>query len=1191
MRVNAQLLRSKAKGPLQTTEYLDLSNLGLVAIEKLNNCTKLHSLILGGNDIFEVANLEHCTQLWRLDLGNNCIKSLDGLSRFVALGTLNLANNALTWHELGKIRHVHVLNLSLHGNPQLEKDPYYRIHVIDCLPNVWMLDGRLITSAERLQVKHFFQDSALTEHPIRHKLAKEWFVPSNLKKIEVNGVFGEKATHVMTRFPTNGVHNIETDRRRLKYIAFNIQEDLVIDNKYTNREYQVLKYRVSFLEDLLEIRPTDLERCNMLLLLLVTSLEFVLPTHLVKETLDTAKLSKVGKVYTMDLFLLPRDVRCQVVCVLLAAVKIDKDDREDGGLYDKLYLCLFYTISELMKLSQSSNTKQTAIKSKLNTLYSDYKCLLASEVIQLLCIVPAFFEYISKDIGVMNLIMTGTGDSLIAEKIARISSVVENKGGELKHLYEDQAELLLQKVQEQCLNLSNRTPKMPSSDEVINSMKALPMKRPLSALELADFHSKGVTSPHKDAPRIMSARRPSDRSRKRFPRLGDILLLGPQTLGKIVSLPQPFVALVSMDSVPVANGAMESKLKHSDDHYTYINMDHLGWDLDLGVWKPKGAIGDSVMHFDASLLKEFLANHKFPNRLTMHNVEDLQKDLERKANMDDHTVRPNSPNWNTPTPGPGQEPSYSPRHPPTTPEKAPRPKEVQETPRPVSSLLKEKLDLKLDLTRRVLSSRDPDSTRHDQQRDGDHVAMDQTEDGRESEGPPKTRRPVHIDVTLDTGAMPVQETPTPAPSQTPSQVLSQAQSQAPNVSDQATPLQPTGTTTPSVVTAVGGVTGIPGVHDCIQCAMEAAALAKGEKRPAGHTHPVQGAGENKENHMTNGNHDNHHHVQRPHTSAGHHIELQLSIPGDTSLDTTHSSDTSQATPKGHRSSARHHPSPRFGPFAGKKVATARARPFSAVDAYRYIVAHPIRPSLTENAYNTSYQQQRTEAWKQSVQARAQQNKETKEETTPSPVITVQTAVEQPEGQDAVGHWSPPPARPSSPAIKSKTLSRPGSAVLNLSTGNHWLAGGRDVYWENFKKRPMSGHVPGWKEGLPDSMQRPRSAASRTWSRRSKTPTPVTPSSLMYESVMQGYQNPWSLPELTDLSDYPSPTHQYTQPRALGTPTHGSDFYHPPAPDTIYRTPPSSPRSRSPKVIYPAMHCIFESPENDNDTNANTQVYS
>ena len=42
---------------------------------------------------------------------------------------------------------------------------------------------------------------------------------------------------------------------------------------------------------------------------------------------------------------------------------------QDGGLYDKLYLCLFYTVTELTKLSHSTNTKQSAIKSKLNTLW------------------------------------------------------------------------------------------------------------------------------------------------------------------------------------------------------------------------------------------------------------------------------------------------------------------------------------------------------------------------------------------------------------------------------------------------------------------------------------------------------------------------------------------------------------------------------------------------------------------------------------------------------------------------------------------------------------------------------------------------------------------------------------------------------------------------------------------------------
>ena len=44
------------------------------------------------------------------------------------------------------------------------------------------------------------------------------------------------------------------------------------------------------------------------------------------------------------------------------------------------------------------------------------------------------------------------------------------------------------------------------------------------------------------------------------------------------------------------------------------------------------------------------------------------------------------------------------------------------------------------------------------------------------------------------------------------------------------------------------------------------------------------------------------------------------------------------------------------------------RPFSAVDAYKYIVAHPIKQSVgtVDSSFATSYQQQRTEVWKQNV---------------------------------------------------------------------------------------------------------------------------------------------------------------------------------------------------------------------------------
>lgn len=38
------------------------------------------------------------------------------------------------------------------------------------------------------------------------------------------------------------------------------------------------------------------------------------------------------------------------------------------------------------------------------------------------------------------------------------------------------------------------------------------------SLEMAEFHAKGITSPEKDPPRVLSARRSAEKNRKKFPR-------------------------------------------------------------------------------------------------------------------------------------------------------------------------------------------------------------------------------------------------------------------------------------------------------------------------------------------------------------------------------------------------------------------------------------------------------------------------------------------------------------------------------------------------------------------------------------------------------------------------------------------------------------------------------------------------
>ena len=55
-----------------------------------------------------------------------------------------------------------------------------------------------------------------------------------------------------------------------------------------------MNYSDGLLEGLLDARPDDRDRCNVLLILLVASLEFALPTYLVQETLGAATISAMG---------------------------------------------------------------------------------------------------------------------------------------------------------------------------------------------------------------------------------------------------------------------------------------------------------------------------------------------------------------------------------------------------------------------------------------------------------------------------------------------------------------------------------------------------------------------------------------------------------------------------------------------------------------------------------------------------------------------------------------------------------------------------------------------------------------------------------------------------------------------------------------------------------------------------------
>ncbi|XP_031561141.1 uncharacterized protein LOC116297119, partial [Actinia tenebrosa] len=642
MRISNQLLRSRAARPLYSTELIDLSHLELVSVDRLELCPKLQTLILRQNRIEAVPNLDCCPQLWKIDLANNKLRSLEGLSRFPVFGTLILSNNELDWNELLKIRHIHILDLTLHGNPLLEMDSYYRLHVIDSLPNIWMLDGRIITTAERAQVSQFFKDTALCDRPVRHKLPRNQFIPSSLKNIKVTGIHGTMTDHYMRHFPHRSTLNIDLDRRRLHYLAYNLQRDVNLDLKYTTRE----KVKpTSVIENLISCRKNDQERCNMLLLLLVGSLEFSIPLSLVQQTLEITRLKNIDNVNTMDLFMFSRETRCRVASLFLSAVKIERDQNIEGGLYNRLYLSLYDLVSDLVRLANGDDiARYQAVRKRFDTRKSGYRCLLASEIVQLLCIVPVFFDFIGKDPGVMDLISVATKNPDIGEQIKTISWKVQAEGGDTNKVYQEISQFLLKKTKEASSSIpnpgrgkvldvfeKNNYPFYRMEPSYIITSKRLIVKpanqdKPQPSSKLRVRPSTGAsTSPTRSA--RTSPARPKTGIRK--PRLGDRVQLGHQACGRLVALPENHVGLVQIDTKAASRFQQADYSLHSkfDDQFYYVNFRHMEWDPKVAQWR--FASGFSELSLNAGNRRTTETNEEETRFLS----EILQQSLKLRADL------------------------------------------------------------------------------------------------------------------------------------------------------------------------------------------------------------------------------------------------------------------------------------------------------------------------------------------------------------------------------------------------------------------------------------------------------------------------------------------------------------------------------------------------------------------------------
>ncbi|CAF3824736.1 unnamed protein product, partial [Adineta steineri] len=271
MKVPIRLPVNRNNNDEEKNDYANFSNTKIIILFQVPQYEHLQILICNGNSLTTLAGVEHIKRLWKLDVGNNQIQSLQHLSRFIALGSLILSNNHLQWIELQHIRHMFVLDIRLDGNTVLDADPNYRQHVLDCLPRIWMCDGVFISTSEREQVEEFFAQSFLTKKPVRRKLARDIFMPTNLKDRSVNGLFGPKATDLFAKFPMNCFINSEIDKKRLRHLAPTMQDILVKEMKSDDAKKQdavAIENRQLFYR-IVDIRESHVDVFNAFLLLLI----------------------------------------------------------------------------------------------------------------------------------------------------------------------------------------------------------------------------------------------------------------------------------------------------------------------------------------------------------------------------------------------------------------------------------------------------------------------------------------------------------------------------------------------------------------------------------------------------------------------------------------------------------------------------------------------------------------------------------------------------------------------------------------------------------------------------------------------------------------------------------------------------------------------------------------------------------
>jgi len=626
----------KRQTPKLPCNHLKLSKLGLGKLEPISNCNEIESIDLQWNCFQEIDTIVLFQSLWWLDLSFNQIKCLKPLSYFYGLGSLDLSNNLISWNSLHDLKHVHIIDLNIFDNDELQEDENYRVHVIDCLPRVWMLDGLLVTTVERQQVNHLFNESTLTSKPLRHRSSQEC---SRSFNSSVNKIFRSHAVKLSQYFSDQNSQNSETDLRRVQYIASDF--DLRLSVLKLNKEH------LNFAENMLKLREENKELCSVLLVLIFGSVYFDLPQDLMQDAFDVCEVSKKLGENINQLFSLSKKDKIKVFSLLLSMCKLHRDlpsqvykDKTftKDGMYDRLYLALYNSVQTMfLKTKQKPPKVITTYKSFKRYQYLDnptsrrtpstrfvnkrvrlrqarqvwqsHLNLLSSELVLLLSLIPSFYEnVVSKNKCVLKLLNLATGSNRVAE---RICSVYPNLGTDkcnFEDLYIKVSEETSNHIEMAVNNTMNHNKLMKNEchgfvhkngdkENFILTTCQSYVKRPKTAVIASSerlLTSNRINRPYSKQLAIRQE------FAERQMLVGEFVVDDDESFCKILAVPDKHTALIQLPQVAEKPRCLPLREMDSDYYHRYINSKLFTYDYNTCCWRSRKQIEDKTSNLNGS---------------------------------------------------------------------------------------------------------------------------------------------------------------------------------------------------------------------------------------------------------------------------------------------------------------------------------------------------------------------------------------------------------------------------------------------------------------------------------------------------------------------------------------------------------------------------------------------------------------